>query len=300
MPMRLAAGDELNRTVAACPEPCRSGEGPLPDLVGVHAGEKGLLWVGEPSGALTAEAAGETRFPFYHLAHQTARLAGVSEDELVFCAFPHCQPTRGLEGGREEAVRRCRRHLERRLRLTKTPPTVIAVGRVALVETLATVREIAGQEPALAPLGLEDGAADRSAAGAWMERMGRFYFQAAEFRVVPLPAALASPGGDPGPTGRLLAEFAGNVGRLCRSTLCDRALARVRELVPLAFREKMDASGSTYFTPANHRLFRVVRRPRELVAEFYPPSGGTCYVYRGTDVDHFLEMVVDILTQAIG
>ncbi|MDI6871931.1 MAG: hypothetical protein QME79_11415 [Bacillota bacterium] len=299
--MRLVTGDELNQAVATCPEACRGGEEPAPDLVGVHAGEKGLLWVGEPGRDGSAGASPGSCFPFYHLAHQVARLAGLSEDELVLSVLPRCQPQERPGWDPEEAVRRCRRHLEQRLRNPRTPPTVIAMGRLPLVETLTAVRNITGQEPALAPLGPEDRPVERMVAlGALAERFGRFYFQAAEFRVVPLPAALAGAGGEAGPVNRLLSEFAGNVGRLCRVSLYEQALERVRELVPLAFREKVDASGSTYFTPANRRLFRMLRRPRQLVAEFYSPEGGTCYVYRGTDVDRFLELVVDILTQAIG
>lgn len=298
--MRLAAGDELNRAVAACAESCRGREEPLPDLVGACAGEKGLLLVGEPAKGRTAEAPPEDFFPFYHLAHQVARLAGVPEDELVLSALPRCQPREQAGWQQGEAARRCRRYLERRLRLPKTPPTVITVGRLALVETLAVVKDITGQEPALAPLAREEGTAEWKTVGTWTERVGRFYFQAAEFRVVPLPASPTGAGAEPEVPGKLLVEFATQVGRLCRLTLFDQALCRVRELVPAPFREKVDASGSTYFTPTSRRLFRVLRRPRELVAEFYPPNGGACYMYRGTDVDRFLELVVDVLTQAIG
>lgn len=298
--MRLAGGDELNQAVAECREPCRTGEGPLPDLVGVYAGEKGLLWVGEPAAGSTPGAAPETWFPFYHLAHQIARLAGISEDELVLSPLPRCAPRERSGWDPAEAAGCCRRRLEERLRLIRTPPTVVAAGRLALVQALAAVREIVGTEPALAPFAAEERPSERGSSGPAPERLGHFYFAAGEFRVVPLPAGLLGQGTEGGPSGRLLVEFAGHVGRLCRVSLYDLAVERVRELVPLAFREKAEASGSTYFTPNNRRLFRILRRPRELVAEFYAAEGADCYVYRGTDLDRLLELVVDILTQAIG
>lgn len=297
--MRLATSDELNQAVAQCAEACRDEEAPCPDLVGVHAGEKGLFWVGEPSGAATSVSSGEDRFPFRHLALQVARLANLSEDELVLSVIPRCRPGKGPARGLDAALKNCRRHLEARLRFPKTPPTVVAVGRRPLLEALSAVTRITGLEPALVPFSPEERLEERGAGGQ-ADRFGRFYFQAGEFKLVPLPAELTVSGADAGPPGRLLVEFAGNVGRICRVSLYDAALERVRELVPLAFREKSDASGSTYFTPGNRRLLRVLRRPREIAAEFYSPEGGTCYVYRGTDLDHFLEMVVDILTQAIG
>jgi hypothetical protein len=297
--VRLVEGDALNETVAGCGETCRGSAQPLPDLVGSHAGEKGLTWVGEPLPENGAAARTEDCFPFYPLALQVARLAGLSEDELVLCALPRCRPAGDEAWDRDAAAERCRIRLQQRLRQPKVPPTIVAVGRLALVNVLAAVRELTGEEPAFGSGAPEEGPAERGEPGPFGDRAGRFHFRAAEYRVVPLPVSLAPMGTDNLP-GRLLVEFSANLGRLCRVTLYDQALDRIRELVPLAFREKVDASGSTYFTPGNHRLFRILRRPRELAAEFYAPRGAACFVYRGTDLDHLLELVVDTLTQAIG
>lgn len=294
--MHVAAGDALNQAVAECAEPCRGDGTPCFDLVGRFAGEKGLLWVGEPEGRRAPESSPESPFPFFNLALQVARLVGLSEDELVLSLLPRCQPPEGAEWDLASAADRCRRHLTARLSASRTPPTVVAVGRGALVQILAAVRELTGEEPALAPFSPEEQEQEVAAA----QRLGRFYFQAGEYRVVPLPALSGAGEGEPGRSQRLLIEFAGRVGRLCRATLYDQALERVRDLVPLAFREKVDAGGSTYFTPGNRRLLRILKRPRAVAAEFYAPDGRTCYVYRGTDLDRFLELVVDILTQAIG
>lgn len=298
--MRVRVGDELGDAVARCAEPCRGDGPPCPDLIGVHAGEKGLTWLGEPAkedypGMPVAE-----RFPFRPLALQVARLAGLSEDELLFSLLPRCGSVREQRAA-DERAERCRRHWELRLRQLQTPPTVVTVGQRPLVQTLTAVAAISGREPVLAPFGTDeplDGGTDDETPPAG--RLARHYFRAGEFRVVPLPAELAA-GVDGMPTGRWLVEFAGKVGRLCRVSLYDEALVKVRELAPLTFREKVDASGSTWFSPpGTKRLFRILRRPRQIAAEFYPPQSGTCYVYRGTDLDRFLSLVVEVLTQAIG
>lgn len=301
--MRLIRGDEVNRLVGACSAPCRAGGPPPGDLVGAFAGEKGLFWLGEPTACPDAAPSGQPEAAFAHLpvALTVSRLAGVSEDELVLSVLPRCVvPQSGHGAELDQALACCLPHLVKRLRQPQTPPTIVTLGRVALTGALAAVKLATGEEPVVTTFGGEEPfPADTSAAANLCELAGRIYFTAREFRVVPAPPGCV---GELAPVvaGKHLAEFAANLSRLCRVSLYEAAVERTREIVPLAFREKIDAGGSTYFTPANRRLFRILRRNREVVAEFYPPEGSGCYLYRGTDLEHLVELVLEALTQAIG
>jgi hypothetical protein len=300
--VRLIRGDELNRLVAECAAPCRAGGPPPGDLVGAYAGEKGLLWLGEPNAHPEAHQSEGPAGIFTHLdvALAVSRLAGVGEDELVFSVLPRCAGTLSAGPELDAAMACCLPYLVKRLRQPQTPPTIVTLGRTALTGALAAVKLATGEEPAVTTFGGEETFPAESMPGANLAELGgRVYFTAREFRVVPVPPGFTG-GLEPVVAGRHLAEFAANLSRLCRVSLYEAAVERAREIVPLAFREKIDATGSTYFTPTNRRLFRILRRPREVVAEFYSTEGPGCYLYRGADLEHLVELVLEALTQAIG